>query len=368
MPEYINKEYYRQLAPNDRTFLNLTAQSVKAVMDRLTAENIKFSATVGYKNTVTVSKADSERAMDIVKSFADKNRSSERIIGNTQYKDLPPSERKYINTDPETALQAANILAGDSAIKFSGRINANSATITVAGDSNAAFVRRIIDNIQNMDLVNELREKGYERTADTNGFVNIRNMQTGETAGFESLKEARNMFLDPDNEFFHPTEMRIEENTFFRIVSDEGNMDYYISEYDPETGDEVAVYLDDEGKCPTFGNVNDAIAYADGHDIGYTNTTGQLMEWGNNDEERAADRAMHERNIIIQTRFPHVDNLYPNDILYNPDSKAFSYISMKRVTAAMANLLTSLSQKMMFLPHTTRIIFLNISIKIASRM
>ena len=134
------------------------------------------------------------------------------------------------------------------------------------------------------------------------------------------------MFLDPDNEFFHLTEMRIEENTFFRIVSDEDNMDYYISEYDPETGEEVAVYLDDDGKCPTFANVNDAIAYADGHDIGYTNTTGQLMEWGNNDEERAADREMHERNIIIQTRFPHVDNLYPNDILYNPDSKAFSWV------------------------------------------
>lgn len=326
MPEYINKEYYRQLAPNDRTFLNLTAQSVKAVMDRLTAENIKFSATVGYKNTVTVSKADSERAMDIVSLFADKNRSSERIIGNTQYKDLPPSERKYINTDPETALQAANILAGDSAIKFSGRINANSATITVAGDSNAAFVRRIIDNIQNMDLVNELREKGYEHIADTNGFVNIRNMQTGETAGFESLGEARNMFLDHDNEFFHPTAIRIEENSFFRIVSDEENMDYYISEYDPENGEERSVYLDDEGRCPTFSSVNEALEYAAAHSIDYTNTENQLEHWRADDEERAADRERYENNIIIQTKFPHVDNRYPNDIIYNPDSKAFSLV------------------------------------------
>ena len=226
----------------------------------------------------------------------------------------------------KTAERICNYLSKGNMIAVSGRVNGSNATLTVVGDTNAAFVRRIIDNIQNMDLVNELREKGYERTADTNGFVNIRNMQTGETAGFESLKEARNMFLDPDNEFFHPTEMRIEENTFFRIVSDEPNMDYYISEYDPETGEEVAVYLDDEGKCPTFGNIDDAIAYADGHDIGYTNTTGQLMEWENNDEERAADREMHEKNIIIQTRFPHVDNLYPNDIFYNPDSKAFSWV------------------------------------------
>ena len=325
MPEYINKDYYKKLAPNERSFINLTAQNIKAVMDRLEAEHIMFSATVGYKNTITVSNADREKVLDVMKSLPQQN-DNMRIIGNTAYKDLPPADRRYINTDAETALQVANILSGDGKMKFSGRLNGSNATLTVVGDTNAAFVRRIIDNIQNMDLVNELREKGYERIADTNGFVNIRNMQTGETAGFESLKEARNMFLNPDNEFFHPTEMRIEENTFFRIVSDEDNMDYYISEYDPETGDEVAVYLDDEGKCPTFANVNDAIAYADGHDIGYTNTTGQLMEWGNNDEERAADRAMHERNIIIQTRFPHVDNLYPNDILYNPDSKAFSWV------------------------------------------
>lgn len=325
MPEYINKDYYKKLAPNERSFINLTAQNIKAVMDRLEAEHIMFSATVGYKNTITVSNADREKVLDVMKSLPQQN-DNMRIIGNTAYKDLPPADRRYINTDAETALQVANILSGDGKMKFSGRLNGSNATLTVVGDNNAAFVRRIIDNIQNMDLVNELREKGYERTADTNGFVNIRNMQTGETAGFESLKEARNMFLDPDNEFFHPTEMCIEENTFFRIVSDEPNMDYYISEYDPETGEEVAVYLDDEGKCPTFGNVNDAIAYADGHDIGYTNTTGQLMEWGNNDEERAADREMHERNIILQTRFPHVDNLYPNDILYNPDSKAFSWV------------------------------------------
>ena len=326
MPEYINKDYYKKLAPNERSFINLTAQNIKAVMDRLEAEHIMFSATVGYKNTITVSNNDRDRVLNIMKSLPQQNRDNMRIIGNTAYKDLPPADRRYINTDAETALQVANILSGDGKMKFSGRLNGSNATLTVVGDTNAAFVRRIIDNIQNMDLVNELREKGYERTADTNGFVNIRNMQTGETAGFESLKEARNMFLDPDNEFFHPTTMRIEENTFFRIVSDEPNMDYYISEYDPETGEEVAVYLDDEGKCPTFANVNDAIAYADGHDIGYTNTTGQLMEWENNDEERAADREMHERNIIIQTRFPHVDNLYPNDILYNPDSKAFSWV------------------------------------------
>lgn len=326
MPEYVNKDYYRQLAPDDRSFLNLTAQNIRTVMDRLNAENIMFSATVGYKNTITVSKADRERALAIVNSLSDQNRSTARIIGNVPYKELPPSERKYINTDTETALQVANIIAGDSSMKFSGRISGNNATLTVVGEKNAATVRRIIDNIQNMDLVNELREKGYERIADTNGFVNIRNMQTGETAGFESLREARNMFLDPDNEFFHPTEMRIEENTFFRIVSDEPNMDYYISEYDPETNEERAVYLDDEGRCPTFSSADEALEYAAAHSIDYTNTENQLEHWRADDEERAADRERYENNIIIQTKFPHVDNRYPNDIIYNPDSKAFSWV------------------------------------------
>ena len=326
MPEYVNKDYYRQLAPDDRSFLNLTAQNIRTVMDRLNAENIMFSATVGYKNTITVSKADKERALAIVNSLSDQNRSTARIIGNVPYKELPPSERKYINTDTETALQVANIIAGDSSMKFSGRISGNSATLTVVGEKNAATVRRIIDNIQNMDLVNELREKGYERIADTNGFVNIRNMQTGETAGFESLREARNMFLDPDNDFFHPTAVRIEENSFFRIVSDEENMDYYISEYDPETNEERAVYLDDEGRCPTFSSVDEALEYAAAHSIDYTNTENQLEHWRADDEERAADRERYENNIIIQTKFPHVDNRYPNDIIYNPDSKAFSWV------------------------------------------
>ena len=42
--------------------------------------------------------------------------------------------------------------------------------------------------------------------------------------------------------------------------------------------------------------------------------------------EKAADRERYENNIIIQTRFPHVDNRYPNDITYNGDSHIFSWV------------------------------------------
>ena len=112
MPEYINKDYYKKLAPNERSFINLTAQNIKAVMDRLEAEHIMFSATVGYKNTITVSNADREKVLDVMKSLPQQN-DNMRIIGNTAYKDLPPADRRYINTDAEMALQVANILSGD---------------------------------------------------------------------------------------------------------------------------------------------------------------------------------------------------------------------------------------------------------------
>ena len=50
MPEYVNKDYYRQLAPDDRSFLNLTAQNIRTVMDRLNAENSAFYSDVQFPN------------------------------------------------------------------------------------------------------------------------------------------------------------------------------------------------------------------------------------------------------------------------------------------------------------------------------
>lgn len=86
MPEYINKDYYKKLAPNERSFINLTAQNIKTIMDRLEAERIMFSATVGYKNTITVSNNDRDRVLNIMKSLPQQNRDNMRIIGNTAYK------------------------------------------------------------------------------------------------------------------------------------------------------------------------------------------------------------------------------------------------------------------------------------------
>lgn len=62
MTEYVNKEYYKSLAVADRFYIN-PGNMTRPFMDRLNAEGIPFSATLGdYKQTVTVSKANRERA------------------------------------------------------------------------------------------------------------------------------------------------------------------------------------------------------------------------------------------------------------------------------------------------------------------
>ena len=50
------------------------------------------------------------------------------------------------------------------------------------------------------------------------------------------------------------------------------------------------------------------------------------MKNGRYNNEHSADREMYERNIIIQTKFPNENNLFPNDIAYNEDSHSFSWV------------------------------------------
>lgn len=209
MTEYVNKEYYNSIKGNC-AYIDLNGDNIHKVMDRLRAEGIMFSATYGsYRNTVTVSKADAQRAYAIASEYKNTVQNNQRIIGNIEYSKI--RGRSFINTDPETALQVANLLSGDASIRFSGRILANSATITVSGSKNAEMVNRMIDNIHNADIINELFRSGYERLADTNGFVNIRNNETGETVGFRNMDMVREMYNDGNNEFFHPSAYRIDK-------------------------------------------------------------------------------------------------------------------------------------------------------------
>ena len=255
MTEYVNKEYYNSIKGNC-AYIDLNGDNIHKVMDRLRAEGIMFSATYGsYRNTVTVSKADAQRAYAIASEYKNTVQNNQRIIGNIEYSKI--RDRSFINTDPATAMQVANLLSGDTSIRFSGRILANSATITVSGRKNAEMVNRMIDNIHNADIINELFRAGYERLADTNGFVNIRNNETGETVGFRNMDMVREMYNDINNEFFHPSAYRI----------DKAEDAFYISEVSKETAAERNVYAEPNGNVPTFESRDTAEEYADNNGI-----------------------------------------------------------------------------------------------------
>ena len=255
MTEYVNKEYYNSIKGNC-AYIDLNGENIHKVMDRLRAEGIMFSATYGsYRNTVTVSKADAQRAYAIASEYKNTVQNNQRIIGNIEYSKI--RDRSFINTDPATAMQVANLLSGDASIRFSGRILANSATITVSGRKNAEMVNRMIDNIHNADIINELFRAGYERLADTNGFVNIRNNETGETVGFRNMDMVREMYNDGNNEFFHPSAYRI----------DKAEEAFYISEVSKESTAERNVYAEPDGNVPTFESKPEAEKYADNNGI-----------------------------------------------------------------------------------------------------
>ena len=262
MTEYVNKDYYNSIKGNC-TYIDLNANTIHKVMERLRAEGIMFSATYGgYRNTITVSKNDAQRANAIAAEYKlpaqNKQNYQQRIIGNIEYSQI--RDRNFINTDPATALQVANLLSGDTSIRFSGRILANSATITVSGRKNAEMVNRMIENIRNADIINELYRAGYERMADTNGFVNIRNNTTGEIVGFRSMDMVREMFHDQNNEFFHPSAYRVD-------MTAETAQPYYISEVERASAEERNVYVDENGGVPTFESPPEAEEYASNNGI-----------------------------------------------------------------------------------------------------
>ena len=265
MTEYVNKDYYNSIKGNC-SYIDLNGQNIHSVMERLKAEGIMFSAAYGgYRNTVTVSKADSQRAFAIAAEYkqapVQNTQRKQRIIGNIEYSKI--KDRNFINTDPDTALQVANLLSGDASIRFSGRIIENSATITVSGRKNAEMVNRMIDNIRNADIINELYKAGYERLADTNGFVNIRNNASGEVVGFRSMDMVREMFGDASSEFFHPTAYRVESIP-------EADDPFYISEVDSVTDDERNVYVDENSDVPLFDSRENAEQYAEEKGIDLT--------------------------------------------------------------------------------------------------
>ena len=314
MTEYINKEFYKEIPPQERYYINLNANSINAVMDRLNAEGILFSATLNnYKNVVTVHKADSERAAAIVGETSPRRNTEFRIIGNTDYRSI--SDKRYIKMDTDTALKVTAVLSGDNSSRFSGRIIGDNATITVSGDKNAANVRRMADNIKNSDLLTILDEAGFERVNLNNGFVNFRNSITGAVEGFDNLDMVREMFEDKDNEFFNPTAYRIE------LTSDAFEDAYYISCYDNSTGEEKTPYYDSDG-MPTFHTVEEAINYVESKNIPITNSNDELNVWEAAEADLESEKISEENRSHIAD-FPMQNGLYPDHFRYNEADNSF---------------------------------------------
>ena len=314
MAEYINKNFYKQIAPQDRHYINLPSANINAVMEKLNAENIVFSATISnYKNVVTVRKSDSARAAEAINSILSQN-NSRKVIGNTEYKYI--SDKRYINTDPDIAMKIAAILSGDNTSRFSGIITGDKATITVSGDENAAAVRRMAENLKHIDLIEELNNADFERVSINNGFVNFRNKKTGAVEGFDGMDMVRELFEDMENEFFHPAAYRID------LTSDAYNDAYYISRYDLTTGNEKSPYTNSQGDMVTFVTVDEAVAYVTNNNISITNPDDEIEDWRNADRERE-DNSISIANRRLVELFSMQNDNYPDRFVYNEADNSF---------------------------------------------
>ena len=326
MTEYVNKEYYKSLAVADRFYIN-PGNMTRSFMDRLNAEGIPFSATLGdYKQTVTVSKANRERAEGILYSLnavqeaqPPQSRRNNNIIGNTEYNSI--TDKRYIKTDAETARNIEQSLKNSGNILFSGIIRGNTATITVSGDENAAAIRSMIDNMKYGTLLADLAAAGFDRVTNDSffkeGFIVLRNRATGEQCGFDGFDMIRSMWEDPENEYFHPP--------VYKIVRDSEKLDYYISERYPDSDSEKDVYYERNGNVPTFDSIDEAVRYVQRNNITVTNTAEELNDL-RVDEISRREKELEESNTKLIAQFPHNNDMYPDDFMFYPENGKYDWI------------------------------------------
>ena len=320
MTEYINKDFYKQIPANERHFIKLSQEAAYAAVKELKAANIPHSATISeYRSVVTVNRVDSVNAERIAEKAAKEFPNVKKVFGNTEYKAI--RDRKYIDTDADTARKIAALLSGNTNNRFSGIIRGEKATITVSGEKNAAAVRAMVENLKNMDLLEALRERGYERTADTNGFVNIRNMQTGEVCGFNGMAAVRDMFDNPENEFFYPLSHRIA----YREHPTNGDYYYYIQKYNSADKSSAKVYRDENNKPALFKSVDEVLSYTAANGIEITNIDEEIANWREVDREREDNSIIEENRKLIEN-FPISGGDYIDLISYDPNNDTFSWV------------------------------------------
>lgn len=320
MTEYINKDFYKQIPANERHFIKLSQEAAYAAVKELEVANIPHSATISeYRSIVTVNKADSERAEKIAENSAKAFPNVRTVLGNTEFKYI--RDKKYIDTDADTARQIADILSGNANNRFSGIIRGDKATITVSGEKNAAAVRAMIDNLKNMDLLEALRQRGFERIADTNGFVNIRSVQTGEVCGFNSMAAVRDMLDNTENEFFNPPQYRIS----YREHPTNDDYYYCILKYNSADKSAAKVYRDGDNKPPIFKSIDEALSYINANSIEITNIDEEIVNWREVDREREDNSIIEENRKLIEN-FPISGGNYVDLVSYNPNTDTFSWV------------------------------------------
>jgi hypothetical protein len=124
--KYINSNYYKSLPKIDRKIYNLLSEEAADLMEKLSEQNIPFSAVIGNKNQtrVTVSKSNESKVSEIL------NVKNEKYINPEFYKSLGKSERFTQRMDEKSAKELTSELKKNG-IEHSAVIDGDKSAVTV---------------------------------------------------------------------------------------------------------------------------------------------------------------------------------------------------------------------------------------------
>ncbi|MDE5994959.1 MAG: hypothetical protein K2G60_05540, partial [Oscillospiraceae bacterium] len=151
-------------------------------------------------------------------------------------------------------------------------------------------------------------------------FVNIRNIQTGEVSGFSSMAAVRDMFDNPESEFFYPLSYRIA----YREHPTNGDYYYYIMKYNSADKSTAKAYRDGDNKPPIFKSVDEALSYTINNKIEITNIDEEIANWREVDREREDNSIIEENRKLIE-EFPISNGAYIDLLSYNSNTDTFSW-------------------------------------------
>ena len=297
MQNIIGNTNYREL--KDKRYIDSTADNIRMLAERLTAENIPFSGRINdYKATITVDgDAALERAKALLEELIRQHPEHQRtFIGNTKY--------RYIADKRTVSCTAAEANALDEYFKrnkkpFSGVIDSETnARITVSGDADLLTARRFLDDMRYNDLIMEIKNNGFEIVQDNSAdssYITVRNSRgTGEVFGFDSFDDLKKAYEDTSDGFFHPQAFKINMTV---------DKHYYIFAYDSSTNVYNGVIRNNNGAV-SFDNVRDAMGFAKNNGIVLSNSEEEYLRFESFDRETAK-----AENIEAAAKFIEENNI-----------------------------------------------------------